>query len=186
VRSEAYPSPTDISLAAWPDAFYLLVSAASGAPIAAQLPHPNGQVIGCRWIWCEAESGRPAQPEASVSNSRVSIRLEGSLMRERRGAGPRLGSRYSWYHGRAVGRTGATPPPRKERTMTDLVPPSPRSPRPPPTSRRTEHEQRAEPPSGSPTARGHRWFPAPTATRPPLSNDAYPDAERPSPARGRP
>ena len=26
VRSEAYPSPTDISLAAWPDAFYLLVS----------------------------------------------------------------------------------------------------------------------------------------------------------------
>ncbi|HLF08720.1 MAG TPA: M67 family metallopeptidase [Dehalococcoidia bacterium] len=45
VRSEAYPSPTDISLAAWPDAVYLLVSLREPeAPVLRGYHIQNGQV----------------------------------------------------------------------------------------------------------------------------------------------
>lgn len=45
VRSEAYPSPTDISLAAWPDAVYLLVSLREpDAPVLRGYHIQNGQV----------------------------------------------------------------------------------------------------------------------------------------------
>ena len=32
-HTEAYPSPTDVRLAAWPDAYYVLVSLAEAAPV---------------------------------------------------------------------------------------------------------------------------------------------------------
>lgn len=45
VRSEAYPSPTDISLAAWPDAVYLLVSLREPeVPVLRGYHIQNGQV----------------------------------------------------------------------------------------------------------------------------------------------
>ncbi len=44
-HTEAYPSPTDVSLAAWPEAYYLIVSLADEAnPVLRAFRIQDGQV----------------------------------------------------------------------------------------------------------------------------------------------